>query len=450
VELSVTTGSRNTDAFEDAAASLVSHACKQGMQSLCLDRRQLRSADAEAGNAIAVTSAASLRALQLRGKQVELLAGQLRALTGLTKLCLSLRGAAAHDRGNAHVLDTLACSLRALTALQHLDLAYVLVARDQQSNKQLIQEVASMPTLQHLAASGSQLGTADVQAMAQVLRVLKSLTELALEHTKTISTGSCALAGPLAIMTQLRQLNVSDAGCNDEAVQGLAQSMPALTQLHGLRFAALTFGSDICIQPVMPAVARMPLLSALDLSHNNLSAASVQALAQALSTLTALQRLHLRCCEFGDGGARALAPPLATLAHLTHLDVSANDLTARGVAALGPCLAALTGLVGLAMSHMEPGPAGMQALAPALSGMAQLTFLSLAFCACGEQGAVALGAHRRSYTPARGGSSMQPAGRRGGRRAVASAAPSRTLDTPCAQRADLERVGARAPARAVR
>ena len=118
-------------------------------------------------------------------------------------------------------------------------------------------------------------------------------------------------------------------------------------------------------------------LTELWLSDNNLTAAAVAALAEALKMNTTLTELWLSDNNLNAAGASALAEALKMNTTLTRLDLSNNNLDAAGAAALAEALKANTTLTLLDLTSNNRNAAGAAALAEALKTNTTLTMLCL-------------------------------------------------------------------------
>ena len=77
-----------------------------------------------------------------------------------------------------------------------------------------------------------------------------------------------------------------------------------------------------------------PRLQRLDLSYNDFSLETTEALARCLLDLPALQKLRINYSHVGPRGAAALAPSLGRLSALRHLDLGRNYIGTEGAGAL--------------------------------------------------------------------------------------------------------------------
>ena len=168
----------------------------------------------------------------------------------------------------------------------------------------ILQEVATMPALRTLQldfSPGWRFGVVQALAMATWLSSLSQLPLAALDlssHAYRIgATAATALARPLAALTTLTALDVSDNRLCSDGAEALAPALSRLSRLARLDLVRDRLGLD------------------------RLGADGAAALAQPLSTLTALTALELNSNGLFSGGVEALAPALSRLSRLAHLDL---------------------------------------------------------------------------------------------------------------------------------
>lgn len=173
-----------------------------------------------------------------------------------------------------------------------------------------------------------------------------------------------------------RQLNVASTALLPRAA--LAGCAPTL---QGLCLAQARLGAD-GLSLLTSQLSSFRSLRLLNLAGNHIGSASLQALAQALHSIsTTLQHLDLRDTHLSSSSNAALegtlAPALSCLVHLTTLNLSSNWLSNGAAAALAPALPSLVHLVDLDLGKVAMRDAGAEALAPALSSLVHLTALKL-------------------------------------------------------------------------
>ena len=181
--------------------------------------------------------------------------------------------------------------------------------------------------------------------MSELTLALPLLALLSLQST--IDPGTVAsLATALRGLPRLTKLHLQSSLVDDEGLAILACALPSLpllaelavdhnNDLKGLTAESFVFFAD--------ALAKLPLLTVLDLSYDGISSACAFAPARALPGMPLLSQLDLRGNAIGrppDLGAMALAT--ASFAHprLMWLDLRQNLLGPAAQASLRAMLAA--------------------------------------------------------------------------------------------------------------
>ena len=299
--------------------------------------------------------------------------------TSLTRLHLT---STVNDDG----LCTFVCSLTSLSRLAHFTFS-----DDGEDDGEFVAEFAA--ALSHLTAlTALQLdqiyvGGAVAEALAPALRRLSRLSALRLTECYLEEEGFAAtLASPIALLTALTALDLTESGVGDAGAEALAPALGRLSQLADLRLAQNEIGPDGAAA-LAPALSHLAALTLLDLSENEIRPDGAEALAPALGRLSRLAALVLLCNRFRAAGAAALAPSIGLLTALTLLQLDDNELGAGGAVSLAPALGRLSRLEDLTLSYNDLGAAGAAALIALLTA---LTALDLSVNDVGADGAEAL------------------------------------------------------------
>ena len=219
---------------------------------------------------------------------------------------------------------------------------------------------------------------------------LPALEMLAICGDWQSSTGDeCVDAVSTAKLPALRQLDVLNLSCTDDAARSLARST-TLTQLHGLDFGWGSYNANRIGAGGAEAIANSQNFRALRrlvLDFNGIADAGLAALAGS-PQLEALRSLHIKSNQLTDDGLRALATGPG-MPKLELLELTFNQqLTHAGIAAFAesPRMATLSSLW---LRQIPLGPDAAHAIAgsPHARGLRDLNLLE---CQLGDEGARAL------------------------------------------------------------
>ena len=270
-------------------------------------------------------------------------------------------------RCDYHPTSDIAPALASLRALTHLDLKENYLWEAEESMVSISATLSLLTRLLYLDldynGSGACCGAAAIAALGHSLP--PSLTHLSMLGNYLGAAGILAFAPGLGRLTTLRHLNLSESfddanmgACTGSfrALAGCLERMPGLTSLD------LSFNNidPECSSALTSCLHNLQHLQQLRLSHNDLGVSGAQQLATCLPRMPKLQGLYLDGNDIGDVGFAALIGSLVDLPSLTELAVSENYLTTAAVEALAAAI------------HGTVGP---QALTPIMGKLASLTLL---------------------------------------------------------------------------
>jgi Ran GTPase-activating protein 1 len=201
-------------------------------------------------------------------------------------------------------------------------------------------------------------GNGGAEALASMLVHCPDLENIRFSGTRAGREGSMAFAKalsecPAVQAGKLLRLDLADNTFGEEGGLILAEVLsrqPLLTYLN-LRDAAL---EDEGVQAVTEAlVESAPGLTLLDLSGNECTAESGEAIAACLKTKSCLVELYLEENELGSQGAKQIAVGIAKLDKLEKLQLNSNEIGTSGAIALVKRAMKLPGLKSLEMNGNE-------------------------------------------------------------------------------------------------
>ncbi|RLN89103.1 hypothetical protein BBJ28_00006555 [Nothophytophthora sp. Chile5] len=185
-------------------------------------------------------------------------------------------------------------------------------------------------------------GDGGATALAELLPLSPLLRDLRFSATRAQRAGSLAFATALASLHSLEKLDLSDNTFKAEGAGAIAKAvrgMPNLVELN-LRDAAIEDDGMVAIADALREGGAAPGLTTLDVSGNDLTAASMRALAQTLRSCSALRVLQVEENELGSKGTKSLAKAVKThVPALEKLVANVNEIGASGAVALTEAVA---------------------------------------------------------------------------------------------------------------
>ncbi|XP_004346161.2 hypothetical protein CAOG_05488 [Capsaspora owczarzaki ATCC 30864] len=233
-----------------------------------------------------------------------------------------------------------------------------------------------------------RLGVADVQAVAEGLKVNTTLTVLDMKEHHLDDDGAKAFAEALKVNTTLTKLNLWANQIGEAGAQAIAEALKVNATLRTLYLDRNQIG-DAGAKAIAEALKVNATLRTLYLDRNQFGDAGVQAIAKALQVNKTLSWLNLIDKQIGDAGAQALAEALRVNATLAVLYLRENRLGDAGAQAIAEALKSNTMLTFLDLWANQIGEAGAQAIAEALKMNSTLIQLFLNGNQIGDFGAKA-------------------------------------------------------------
>eukprot|EP00438_Fugacium_kawagutii_P005036 Skav221090 [mRNA] locus=scaffold1024:74239:81322:+ [translate_table: standard] len=190
-----------------------------------------------------------------------------------------------------------------------------------------LEEAAIFPAyLQlQLALQGVEQGTEGSQSKALVNSLKIALKDPSLQGICSQMSTGC-----LPKLTAIKDLNFDGENISDEGAQLLADAishLTAITKLH-LSFKWCNMGSKGC-KAIATAVSKLTNIQELELEFgvNNVGVEGAQALADAISRLRAIAKLNLDLpvCKITSEGCKAIATSLSKLTNIRELKLQFPD-----------------------------------------------------------------------------------------------------------------------------
>nr|XP_042139250.1 NLR family CARD domain-containing protein 3 [Peromyscus maniculatus bairdii] len=272
--------------------------------------------------------------------------------------------------------------------------------------------------IQNISLRGNSIGPQGAKALADALKINRTLTSLSLQNNvikdggvvcmaealvsnQTISilqlqknligpVGAQQMADALKQNRSLKELMFSSNTIGDGGAMALAEALKVNQGLENLDLQSNAV-SNAGVAVLMRALCVNRTLSSLSLRENSISPEGAQALAQALCMNNTLKHLDLTANLLHDQGAQAIAVAVGENHSLTHLHLQWNFIQAGAARALGQALQLNRTLRTLDLQENAIGDEGASAVAAALKVNTALTALYLQVASIGTQGAQALG-----------------------------------------------------------
>ena len=189
--------------------------------------------------------------------------------------------------------------------------------------------------LAKLDASGNYLcsNAGGAAALAAALAYVPSLLELRIDHAGLGDVGAAAIASALAGLAPLTSLRLEHNSISHVGMTSLAQALSRTPLLEKLMLHSNRLGA-LGASALAFALSDVPQLTMLDLASSSIGPVGMASLASSLGCLK-LQLLNVDSRGIGDEGAACLGLALRSrLPQLTTLAVSANNLSAPAAAQL--------------------------------------------------------------------------------------------------------------------
>ncbi|XP_004345402.1 hypothetical protein CAOG_05812 [Capsaspora owczarzaki ATCC 30864] len=221
-----------------------------------------------------------------------------------------------------------------------------------------------------------QIGEAGAHAIAEALKVNKTLTVLDLGNRQIGVAAVKALAEALNVSTTLTTLDLGHTEIDHVDIQAIAGALKVNTTLTWLNLGENRIG-DVGAEAIAEALKVNKTVTKLDLQQNQIEDEGAQAIAEALKVNTTLTELNLSQDEIGGVGGQAIADALKVNKTLTKLDLFENPIGDAGAQAIGEALKVNTTLPSLHLYNNQIGDDGAKGIAEGLKVNKTLTFLYL-------------------------------------------------------------------------
>ena len=248
-----------------------------------------------------------------------------------------------------------------------------------------------VPRLSELILSAVGLGNQECQLLATAS--IGKLRSLRLS-CNPLGHGISELAKHLHNVPHLEELYLNDTQMGEAEVTALAHSLRNVTQLRKLFLSRNPLGHGI--SELAKHLHSVPHLKELYLDHTQMGEKEVTALAHSLRNVTQLSALALSYNPF-DHGISELAKHLHNVPHLEMLLLEDTQMGEEEVTALAHSLRNVTQLSSLALSYNPLGH-GISELVKHLHNVPHLKVLRLCDTQMGEEEVTAL-AHVLVYVP---------------------------------------------------
>jgi Ran GTPase-activating protein (RanGAP) involved in mRNA processing and transport len=207
-----------------------------------------------------------------------------------------------------------------------------------------------------------KLDAEDAGAIAEELKVNKSLTTLGLDHNAIGASGASSIGEALKVNGSLTSLHLLQNSIGDPGASSIGE-----------------------------ALKDNQSLTELDLGANSIGASGASSIGEALKDNASLTELNLRGNSIGAPGASSIGEALKVNRSLTDLDLALNSIGDPGGSSIGEALKVNGSLTELSLFRNEIGDPGAFSIGEALKVNASLTVLSLGANSIGGPGASSIG-----------------------------------------------------------
>ncbi|KJE97699.1 hypothetical protein CAOG_07803 [Capsaspora owczarzaki ATCC 30864] len=227
-----------------------------------------------------------------------------------------------------------------------------------------------------LSLERRQIGDEEAKAIAEALKVNKTLTYLDLHNNQIGDVGALAFAEALKVNKALAEIRLWANQIGEVGAQAIAKALKANTTLGTLYLGENQLG-DAGAQAIAEALQVNTTLPKLYLRENQIGDVGAQAIAEALKVNKTLTTLSLYQNQIGDVGAQAIAEALKVNKTLTELSLWQNQIGDVGAQAIAEALEVNTTVTHLELDQNHIGDVGANTIAAALKVNKTLTLLYL-------------------------------------------------------------------------
>jgi len=196
---------------------------------------------------------------------------------------------------------------------------------------------AKSSTLKVIHISNNLLESAGAIEAAYLVEKCPSLEEFEMTSTRVGREGSVAISKALGTCPSLRTINVSDNTFGEEGAEALADVLKECDSLEYAIMRDLSVEDDGMILILNALCESAPNLKVLDISTNELTEDSAEAIARVLKTKGSLEKVIVDENELGSDGAKTIADALDKELHknLKEVSLEENAITADGAREIG-------------------------------------------------------------------------------------------------------------------
>ncbi|CAI5725563.1 unnamed protein product [Peronospora effusa] len=238
----------------------------------------------------------------------------------------------------------------------------------------LCDALSAIKTLTRIDLSDNALGEKGVRACFGLLQNQEQLRHIYFCNNGISAAAAGVIADEVLLFrgldtpTKLETFHFYNNMSGDGGAIELAKLLPLSPGLKDLRFSATRAQREGSLA-FATALASLKKLEKLDLSDNTFKAQGAKAIAAAVAGMPNLVEINFRDAALEDDGVMAIADALregGAAKILTALDVSGNDLTAESMPVLGQMLRVSDALHVLQIEENEIGSKGAKTIAKAL------------------------------------------------------------------------------------
>ncbi|CAL2044606.1 unnamed protein product [Caenorhabditis brenneri] len=247
----------------------------------------------------------------------------------------------------------------------------------------MFKSIRNAVSLQMLNLRYTNLNDRSIPALCKLARAQPSasLTCLHLENTQMSGKNLLVLICALKYNTGLRELYLGDNGLQPTDGSHIYQLITSNTSLQLLDLRNNNIGDPgvrhICDGLKNRESIQKSSLSAMVLWNNNVSGASMDSLAEALTENTKIETLNIGNNNLGIEGIARLKPSLVSNSHLHRLGLQNTGINCEGAIILAECIADNTALLRVDIRDNPIALAGLLALHSAMKMNTSITLLNI-------------------------------------------------------------------------
>lgn len=247
----------------------------------------------------------------------------------------------------------------------------------------MFKSIRNAISLQMLNLRYTNLNDRSIPALCKLTRAQPSasLTCLHLENTQMSGKNLLVLICALKYNTGIRELYLGDNGLQPTDGSHIYQLITSNTCLQLLDLRNNNIGDSgvrhICEGLRNRESIEKSALSAMVLWNNNVTGASMESLAEALTENTKIETLNIGSNNLGIEGIARLKPALVSNSHLHRLGLQNTGINCEGAIILAECIADNTALLRVDIRDNPIALAGLLALHSAMKMNTSITLLNI-------------------------------------------------------------------------